>query len=467
MFSGTYRYRTIARMVSGPAPLGKLSLALFRESFGGLYAKRSAFPKRLHVGRRKVLILGSGFGGTYVLRHLVPSLNRNENVETTMVSNENFFLFSPLLHQVAMGGIETRHIAYPIRRLHWRDRFNFVQAHVEKIDLQGRKVVTTMGVLDFDCLVMALGGVTDMSELNAQGGNVFALKTLRDSMLIRNHIIGIFERASVEPDPRQQRQLLTFVISGAGYIGVQLVAELRDFVFRNLIRFYRAIDPSMIRIILVEAESRIVADLHASLAAYAMKHLQRMGIEVKLSSRVTRVWEDRVEINDMELVPTSTLIWQAGMLANPRIADLDVERDGLGRVLVNEYLETLGIPGVYAVGDCAHFADPRSGRAIPPRAYIAVRQAKVVAHNILAEIRGKDKERFRYSGTPEILSLGASKAVLVFHGVRLYGFLARLIWLVTYSSLVTGTYNRVRVLSDWLLSLLFGRDITFLKLIKE
>jgi NADH dehydrogenase len=467
MFSGTYSYRNIARMVASPASLGKLSLVLFRESFGGLYAKRTAYPKKLHVGSRKVLILGSGFGGTYVLRHLVPSLNRNENVETTMVSDENFFLFSPLLHQVAMGGIETRHIAYPIRRLHWRDRFNFVQARVEKIDLQDRKVVTTMGVLDFDCLVLALGSVTDTSELNGQGGNVFTLKTLRDSMLIRNHIIGIFERASAEPDPKRQGQLLTFVISGAGYIGVQLVAELRDFVFRNLIRFYRSIDPGMIRIILVEAEPRIVADLHASLGAYAMKHLQRMGVEIRLRSRVTRVWEDHVEIDGTELVPASTLIWQAGAVANPRIANLDAKKDSLGRLLVNEYLEVPGIPGVYAVGDCAHFSDPRSGEPIPPRATIAVRQAKIVAHNILAEIRGKEEKPFHYSGTPEILSLGASKAVLLFHGLRLYGFLARLIWLVVYSSLVTGTYNRVRVLSDWLLSLLFGRDITFLKLTQK
>jgi flavin-dependent dehydrogenase len=141
MFSGSYSYGTIARMVLGPASFAKLLWALFRESFGGLYRKGVAYPKKLHVGTRKVLILGSGFGGTYVLRHLVPSLNRNENVETTMVSDENFFLFSPLLYQVAMGGIETRHIAYPIRRLHWRDRFNFVQARVEKIDLRGRKVI--------------------------------------------------------------------------------------------------------------------------------------------------------------------------------------------------------------------------------------------------------------------------------------------------------------------------------------
>ncbi len=466
MFSGTYSYRNIARMVLSPASVSKLFWVLCRESVDSRYDGENAYPRRLHVGRRKVLILGSGFGGTYVLRHLVPSLNRNENVETTMVSNENFFLFSPLLHQVSMGGIETRHIAYPIRRLHWRDRFNFIQAGVEKIDLAGRKVLTTAGTVDYDYLVLALGSVTDTSGLSSMEGNVFTLKTLHDAMLIRNHIIGIFEQASTQTDPDRQRQLLTFVVSGAGYIGVQLVAELRDFIFRNLIRFYKRIDPRHISIILIEAEPKIVSELDPKLSAYAMKQLQQMGVEMRLGSHVTRVWEGHIEINGKEVVPTETVIWVAGIVANPRIAELDAKRDALGRILVNPYMEAPEFPGVYAAGDCAHFEDPKSGKPAPPRAYNAVRQAKIVAYNILAEIRGMEKKPYCYSGTPEILCLGSSKASLCLHGVRLYGFWARLIWLVIYSSLVTGTYNRVRVLTDWLLSLLFGRDITFLKLVK-
>ena len=411
------------------------------------------------------MILGSGFGGIYTLRHLVPSLNRNENVETTMVSAENFFLFSPLLHEVAMGAIETRHITYPIRRLHWRDRFNFIPAEVKKIDLDSHKVITTAGTLDFDYLVLALGSVTDMSGLNHMGGTVFTLKTLHDSILIRNHIIGVFERASVEKNPELQRQLLTFVISGGGYIGVELVAELRDFVFRDLTRFYKTIDPGNIRIILVEVEPKIMAQLHPKLCAYAMNHLRRIGIEVRLESRVTSVWEEHVEINSTETVPSSTLIHVAGVIANPRIAELDVKKDNIGRVLVNEYLQVLRFPEVYAVGDCAHFKDPKTGQPIPPRAHMAVRQAKIVAGNILAQIRGRDKKPYRYSDTGQVVSLGASKAMFRFHSnLRLYGLPARLIWLVGYSLLVMGTYNRIRIVMDWLLSLVFGRDITFLRL---
>jgi NADH dehydrogenase len=467
MFTGSYSYKRIAWMSLKPASLTRLLVAWLWEGWGGLSRQEVTLHRKLHVGGRKVLILGSGFGGTYTLRHLVPSLNRNENVEITMVSDENFFLFSPLLHEVAMGGIESRHIAYPIRRLHWRDRFTFIQGSVEKIDLRLRKVITTMGALDFDYLILALGSVPNISELSFAGENVFTLKTLYDSILIRNQIIGVFEPASVERDQRRQRELLTFVVSGAGYTGVQLVTELRDFIHRNLVRFYKTVDPRNIRIILVESEPKMMAELDTKLGSYVMKHLQEMGIDVRLRSRVTRVWHDGVEINGIESVPTSTLIWTAGVVANPRIAELDVKKDNTGRVLVNEFLEVVGFPGVYAIGDCAHFEDPRTGEPIPPRAHTAVRQAKIAAHNILAEIRGRDRKPYRYAATTEMVSLGASKAVFRFYCFRIYGLAARLIWLVGYSLLVTGTYNRSRIIMDWLLSSIFGRDTTFLKLAKK
>ena len=165
MFSGSYKYKSIAWMTLNPASLVKLSIAIITEYFTNWFRKGATHHRKLHVGNSKVLILGSGFGGTYVLRRLIPSLNRNENVETTMVSDENFFLFSPLLHEVAMGRIETRHIAYPIRRLHWRDRFNFIQSSVENIDLTARKVVTTAGIFEYDYLVIALGNLAEITDI--------------------------------------------------------------------------------------------------------------------------------------------------------------------------------------------------------------------------------------------------------------------------------------------------------------
>lgn len=464
MLTGSYSYSEIVRMTLRPAALGAFSLSLLRETMKGRFGKVKAVERRLRIGSQKVLILGSGFGGTYALRHLVRSLNRSENIETSMVSNENFFLFTPLLHEVAMGGVETRHIAYPIRRLQWRDRFNFVQAEVEKIDLKSRKVFTSAGAVDFDYLVLALGSVPNTSELDSVGSNVFTLKTLNDSIYIRNHIIERFERASAEKDPEKQKELLTFIVSGGGYTGIQLVTELNEFIRRNLLNVYHVIKPESIRIILVELEPKIVADMHTRLGAYIMKYLKNVGIEVRLKSRITHVWQDSVEINGSEQLPAGTVLWVAGVVANQRVAEIEVEKDHIGRVLVNEYLEVPGYPGVYAVGDCARFEDPKTGNAIPPRAHNAVRQARVAALNILADIRGQDKKSYHYSHPAEMVSLGAAKAVFRFHGLRMYGLPARVLWLAGYSLLITGSYNRLRVLLDWLLCVVFGRDTTLIRL---
>jgi NADH dehydrogenase len=465
MFTGSYSYGKIAGKIFSPLSLFRLTYALVKEGCDSLAGKRGTSPpRRLYVGGRKVLILGSGFGGAYTLRHLVHATNKNENVQITVVNDENYFLFTPLLHEVAMGSIETRHIAYPVRRLHWRDRFNFIRTKVEKIDLKNRQVTTAAGILDFDCLVMALGSMPDKSQLNLVGGHVFTLKTLYDAMELRNHIIDVFEQAAIEKNPDKQKQLLTFVVAGGGYIGIQSVSELRDCIFKNLIRYYKDIDPQYIRIMLIESRSRIVERLDPKLGAYIMAQLKLMGVEVRTTSRVTRVWEGKVEIDDGEVIPTATVLWSTGMISNPRIAELEVEKDDLGRIKVGAYLEVEGFPGIYALGDCAHFADPGSGRPIPPRAHTTVRQAKIVAHNILADIRGRSKRKYRYTDSGEIVSLGDSKAVFRFYGLRLYGFSARLIWLAAYSLLVTGVFNRVRIVFDWLLSLIFGRDSTFLNL---
>jgi len=465
MFTGSYSYRNIASMTLNPVSLIKFSRALFQESLKSLFRQQVTSPRHLHVGSKRVLILGSGFGGTYVLKHLVRTLNRNENVEITMVSNENYFLFSPLLHEVSMGRIDSSNVAYPLRKLHWRDRFNFIQAGVQKIELEQRRVITNRGIFEFDFLVLALGSITDTSYLDRIGDNenVFTLKNLDDSRLIRNHVIGLFEQASAEKEAEKRRQLLTFVICGGGHIGVQLVTELSEFIDRSLLKFYKMAGSGNTRIILVEAEAKIGADMHPNLSAHVMKHLQHIGIDVRLNSKVTQISRENVEINGIEVIPTNTVVWVAGVVANPLTAALPVERDNIGRVLVDDYMSIPEVPGVYAVGDCAHFKDPRSGQPAPPRAHIAVRQAKTVAHNILADIRGRDRQKYRYSNNAEAISLGSSDAVVRLYGLRLYGFLASILWLIGYSSLVTGIPNRIRIIMDWLLSSVFGRDVTLTK----
>ncbi len=465
ILTGSYSYKDIARKIFSPLSLFRIYSTLLKEIWENLSRRKDGSPPRkLYVGGRRVLILGSGFGGANVLRHLVKSANKDENLQITLVSDENYFLFTPLLHEVAMGSIETRHIAYPLRRLHWEDRFNFLRAEVEQIDLPKRKVKTSAGTLDFDCLVLALGSIPDKSQLHLEDGHVFTLKTLYDAIKLRNHIIDVFERAAIEKDTLKQQQLLTFVVVGGGYIGIQAVSELRDCIFRNLIRYYKSIDPQLIRIVLIESQPRIVERLDKKLSAYITKQLRKMGIEMRTNSRMTRAWEGHLEINGAEVLPAATILWSTGMVANPRIAELEKWADELGRVRVNAHLELPGIPNVYALGDCARFEDPLTDLPIPPRAHTTVRQAKIVAYNILAGIRGRDKKAYRYTDTGEIVSIGDTKAVFRFYNLRLYGLSARLIWLAAYCLLVKGKYNRARIAIDWLLSTIFDRDVTLLNL---
>ncbi|MBN1643251.1 MAG: FAD-dependent oxidoreductase [Dehalococcoidales bacterium] len=467
MLTGSYGYKDLLKGLFRPTSVLRLLGTFTLECLRGLFRKRENVRRQLLVGSRKVLILGGGFGGVYTLRNLVPALNRNENIETTLVSDENYFLFTPLLHEVALGRIETRHIAFPIRSIQWKDRFKFIQAGVEKIDLGARKVFTTAGTLDFDYLVIALGSTTDMTAIGPDWKNVSTLKNLNDGRLIRNHIMRTFEQASAEKDPARRRQLLTFVVSGAGYTGVQVVTGLRDLVLSNLPRFYKTINKNDVRVILIEASPKIVADLHTKLGAYVMRYLKNMGVEVRLSSKITRAWDSGIEINNTETIPTSTVIWVSGVAANPVIAGIEnIDKDNLGRAFVNEYLEVPGFPGVYAIGDCAHIKNPKTGKPIPPLAHTAVRQAKVVSGNVLSDIRGLNRKPYRYSKPPDMVSLGSYKAVFRFRSIRLYGYFPRLILTFIYLVLITGMPNRIRIVIDWLLSIIFGRDTTFIRQIK-
>jgi NADH dehydrogenase len=458
--TGSYSYRDIILSVLHPTSMARLFITLLSVSFHELLHKEAVIPKKPSPAGKKVMILGSGFGGMYVLRHLLASIHRSDNAEITMVSDNNSLVFSPLLHEVAMGRVESRHISYAIRKLHGQDRFNFVQANVENIRLSSREVITTEGTMKFDCLVLALGCINDMSSLHSTAGNVFTLKTIRDAISIRNHIISVFEKASVETDPERQKQMLTFVIAGGEYTGIELASELTDFIYSSLLKEYKTIDPSNIKIVILENGPKILPDLDTKLGNYVLKQLGRMHIEIRANSQIKEFSKDHLEINGSESIAAGTFIWLSGIMASPQVAELDVEKDNIGRVRVNKYLEVHGVQGVYALGDCAHFEDPRLGQPIPPLAHTAVRQAKVVAHNILADLRNGEKKPYHYSKSVETVMVGSSKAVLRFRRLRLYGILARFVLLAGYFFLMTGMYNRVKVALDWSLSIIFGRDIT-------
>lgn len=411
-----------------------------------------------------IVVLGGGFGGVYTTLYLEKALKNEPRVNITLTSNDNFFMFTPLLHEVAVGRVETRHIAYPIRQLRGKKKFRFILATVESIDLAGRTVGTNHGTVCYDYLVLSLGSTTDTSALPEGGQRVLTLKDLHDGITVRNHIIRKFENADAEPDPRRHPQLLTFVVAGGGYTGVQMAAEISDFVWGTLIRHYPRIARDSVRVLLVQESSKILGEMDPGLSAIAVKVIKQRGVEIRFNSRITQVGETFVKVNDTEIVPTSTIIWSAGVRANKLVSELPVARDEIGRVIVDRYLELPGFPGVYAIGDNAHFQEPLTGEILPPRAHIAVRQAKRAAGNIVAAIRGEPQKAYRYKYMGEIVSLGSGSAVARIYFLRLHGFIARVIWLIAYLSIMKGYYNRTRVWLDWFLALIFGRDTTLLRI---
>ncbi|MBI2957580.1 MAG: NAD(P)/FAD-dependent oxidoreductase [Chloroflexi bacterium] len=409
-----------------------------------------------------IVVLGGGFAGVYSVIRLEKALRRDRAVRITLISDENFFLYTPLLHEVATGGVETRHIAYPIRRLRKKRRFDFARSRVTGVDLDKRKVMTDNGSIDYDYLVLALGSTTNMTSLPGNSSNVFTLKNLLDGVMIRNHIIRMFETADCEEDTRRRKQLLTFVVVGAGYTGVQLAADLRNFVRRSLLKGYRNIDPALVRVLLVGDRDHILSGRDRKLSDTSARMLQKLGVDIRLNTRVTGLWDHGIELNHIEVEPTDTVIWVAGIVASPVVSALPVQKDELGRVVVDQYLRVPGHPEVYAVGDNAHFEDPASKAVLPPRAHYAVRQPAVVVANILADLKGSAPHTYRYQPASELVSLGPRNAAMNLFGVHLFGLLARFIWLAGYLTIMMGPYNRTRVLMDWILGLIYDRDSTLL-----
>lgn len=462
LFTGSYSYARLMRLSVSPPVALKLAATVSTEALRTKEGTAARIPARdVHV-----VILGGGFGGMYTALHLKRALRREANVHVTLVSRENFFLFTPFLHEVATGGIETRHIAYPIRHVKGWANFRFMHREVASVDLSQKKVFLEPGVLDYDYLVLALGSVTDTHQVPGASDNVFTLKTLRDGMLLRNHLIRMFEAADAEEDTERHpdKSGLTFIVVGGGSTGVQIVTEMRDFIYRFLLKNYPRVGRAQIRVMLVQDKSYVLEGMDAKLGTYALDALRRKGIDVRLQSQVTDIAADSIELAGGETIPTRTVVWVAGIRANPLVSAMPVTRDQAGRVLVNEYLEVSAFPGVYALGDIAHFRDRRWPSGLPPRAHIAVRQAPVVAANIVAGLKGGPRRRYRYFHMGEMVSLGSHTAAVTLYGLRLYGPVARFIWLNAYLGVLLGTYNRIRVLTDWFLALIFGRDTTLLEI---
>jgi len=408
----------------------------------------------------RIVILGAGFGGLQTAIELLRELGRDTDCEILLVNEHNYFLFTPLLPQIASSYINPRHIVQPVRDIRGRRNFRFRRDTVRAINVESRCVQLAGGRLEYDTLVVALGSQTDYFGLPGAGRHTRDFKTLEDAVVLREHIIDLCEHADHTSDATARGRLLTFVIVGGGYTGVELTGELQDFLFHYIAPRYRGIPGSDIQLILLEAAQEILRGVHPGLAAHARKRLRAEGIQVRTGARVTRCFEGGVEINGGEILHASTVVWTSGVRAHPLAEALPGPHDRRGRAQVNEHLQLQGHPEVFVVGDASAAA---TGTDPPQVAPVALDHGRIAARNIVRRLRGQPLESYKYVPQGMLISLGMNYAVVSLGWLRFHGYFAWLFWNAVHLYRLVGFKKQVQVALDWMLGTIFPRDAAILR----
>ena len=428
------------------------------------------------VGMKQIVILGGGFAGRTTAEYLEREFGADRSVAFTLISDTNALLFTPMLAEVAGSSLEPTHISSPLRTS--LRRTQVLRGRVRQIDLHRHRVVLALDRSDwdetapgasremaYDHLVLALGSVTNFFGIENLEKHAFNFKSLLDAIRIRNHVIDMFERADRTMDAEQRAELLTLVIAGGGFAGVELAGALNDFS-RGILADYPNLRPEELRVILVHSGARILPELSESLSDYAQQTMSARGVAFKLNARLVDARPGMVVLGTGEEIRARTLVWTAGTAPNPLLKTLVVERDSRGAVRVDSTLAVPGHPGLWALGDCAAITNAKTGKSCPPTAQFALREGYVLAHNICASLRAKPLQAFRFESLGALCVVGHHNACAELSvpgarqkSVRFSGLLAWLMWRSIYLSKLPGLERKVRVMFDWVIELFFPRDI--------
>ncbi|MGH7662182.1 MAG: NAD(P)/FAD-dependent oxidoreductase [Vulcanimicrobiaceae bacterium] len=409
----------------------------------------------------RVLILGGGFAGLAVAARLEKLLRPGE-AEVTLVSRDNYALFTPMLPEVSSGDLEARHIISPLRAtLHATE---LVLGEVQAIDLGARRVEVHLLLggktkhVAYDHLVLATGSVTATFGIPGVAEHSIPFKRLEDAEMLRNRIVETLEVADVETDRDRRASLLTYAIVGGGYTGVEIAGQLVDF-FRGIVRFYRTIEYDDIRIVLVEGGPKLLPDLLPRMGEYCVRLLKKRNVEVRVEALVSQIDADGVSLKDGSRIDAATVVWSAGVRPSPLIAALPLPHARNGGILVQGDMSVAEHPGLWALGDCAWIPNPKGGY-YPATAQHAIREGPLLAENVVRVLREEPTQTFRWQSLGTMASLGEKHGVVGFpNGFVLTGFPAWWLWRTYYLSRIPGLYRKTRVALDWLLALIFPRDI--------
>ena len=409
----------------------------------------------------RILILGGGFGGIYTALRLERRWPRDGAIEITLVNRDNFFLFTPMLHEVAASDLDLTHIVSPIRSL--LTRTQLFTGDVTGIDLEARQVRVAHGeashehVLEYDHLVLALGARTNFFGLPGLETHALCMKSLGDAIHVRNRLIAHLEEADAECSADARGPLLTFVVAGGGFAGVETMAGINDFV-REARTFYPRLAGEAIRMVLVHGGRELLPELGDGLGGYAHRQLASRGVEVHTGVHVTAVTDSDVQLSNGMSVASRFLVWTAGLSPHPLLERLPIALDH-GRAIVDEALQVTGQPGVWALGDCAVIPNPKTGKPHPPTAQHAIREGRVLADNILATLAGRPVRPFRFATIGQLAAIGRRTGVARVFGITFSGFPAWWLWRTIYLLKLPRLDRKVRVALDWTLDLFFRKDI--------
>jgi NADH dehydrogenase len=431
-------------------------------------------PKRatsLPTEVKHIVILGGGFAGMKTAESLEHQFLHDRSVSITLVSETNALLFTPMLAEVAGSSLEPSHISTPLRTS--LPRTNFVRATVEAVDLDNHLVRLASDPsrddagprqIPYDQLVLALGAVSNYLGLTNVQKYALDFKSLLDAIRVRNRVIEMFERADSETNPVLRQRLLTFVIAGGGFAGVELAGALNDFA-RGILVDYPNLRPEELKVVLVHARDHILPELSESLGRYAQEKMAARGVIFRLNARLLDVQPGVVMLSDGE-IPAETLVWTAGTAPNPVLRMLPVERDKRGAVIVETTLAVKDHPCIWALGDCAAVVDGVTGKSCPPTAQFALREAPVLAKNIRATLEGRPLQPFHFDSLGSLCVVGHQTACAELsipfaraRSMRFSGLLAWAMWRGIYLAKLPGLERKIRVLMDWTVELFFPRDI--------
>ena len=411
----------------------------------------------------RILILGGGFAGVTSAVELARRCAGLLPVHVTLISNQNFFLFTPMLAEASTGAVETRHILYPIRPLCGEWGVEFGEMHVEALDIERRRVTVrhhrsrVRQQVHYDKLVLALGATPNVAIAPGAAEHALTFKSVGDSLQIRNRVIELFEAAALTEDPWVRRRLLTFVVVGAGHAGTELVAAVEELARGILVRHYPSVPRDTVRLVLVG--STVLPQTATNLAAYTKEQLLKRGIELE-TARAAKVSTEGLHLADGRTIPSHCVIWTAGNQVSPVITSLTLPKTKDGRLKVNEFFEVEGAPDVYALGDNAAQMDPHTRQPYVATAQVALRQGRALAAQIEAALTGRPRKPFAFKLLGEMVPLSRHKAVADLSGLKLVGFPAWFLWKTVYMLKLPTWAARLRVVLDWTVELFFERDVS-------